>query len=124
MLSDHMDLETCYEWGNLFASPWTDLLDGMQSRAAEMDLIQHDDGDQVLWTSGNDIRFKFCFVQDPANIEAIRKIFNDDANTKIPVCFIVVKQPDPSDDSGDIIFDIFRMSEQSYLWHFYRVFTP
>lgn len=124
MMSDQMDLETCYEWGNLFASPWSDLLDGMQTRAADMGFNQHAEGDQIFWTSGNDIRVKFCFIQDPSNIDAIRRVFNDDANTEIPVCFIVVKQPDLSDDRGDIIFDIFRMSEQSYLWHFYRVFTP
>jgi hypothetical protein len=25
---------------------------------------------------------------------------------------------------GDVIFDIFRLSPQSYLWHFNRVYTP
>jgi hypothetical protein len=28
-----------------------------------------------------------------------------------------------SDTRGDIIFDIFRLSPQSYLWHFNRVYT-
>jgi hypothetical protein len=96
----------------------------MQTRAAEMGFHQHAEGDHLLWISGNDIRVKFCFISDPSNIEAIRRIFNDDANAEIPVCFIVVTQPDLSDDRGDIIFDIFRMSEQSYLCHFFRVFTP
>jgi len=32
-------------------------------------------------------------------------------------------QQDPSDTRGDVIFDIFRMSPHSYLWHFNRVHT-
>jgi hypothetical protein len=63
-------------------------------------------------------------VQDPSDIQSIRQIFNDGQNSALPMCFIVVKQPDPSDKRGDIIFDIFRMSAESYLWHFNRVFTP
>jgi hypothetical protein len=89
-----------------------------------MGLIQHTDGQQIFWKSGQDTRVKFHFVQDPSNIEAIREIFNDDTNTEVPVCLIVVKQPDPTEHRGDIIFDIFKMSAQSYLWHLYRVFTP
>ncbi|MFQ5552032.1 MAG: hypothetical protein ACE5FJ_12435 [Gemmatimonadales bacterium] len=75
----------CYEWGELFASPWPLKVETMGEKAAELGF--------------------------------------DDANVAVPVTFVVVKQPDPTDDRGDIIFDIFLMSYRSYLWHFNRVFT-
>ena len=64
------------------------------------------------------------FVNDPSDIDAVRRIYNDEANVLAPVCFIVARQLDPTDDRGDIIFDIFRLSPESYLWHFNRVYTP
>ncbi|MBN1267120.1 MAG: hypothetical protein JXA25_16640 [Anaerolineales bacterium] len=122
-LEGHMDLETCYEWGDLFASPRENLESGMRFRANQMGLEQKVAGEAILWLDGDQVRVKFCFLRDPSDIEAVRRIYNDDSNIEVPVCFIVVKQPDPSDDRGDIIFDIFRLSPQSYLWHFNRVFT-
>lgn len=119
-----MDEETCYEWGNLFASPWDELVEGMSARARQMGLTQETADGDLIWLSGGDIRVKFCFVPDPSDIGRIRRVFNDDANTQVPACFVVVEQPDPSETRGDTVFDIFRMSSESYLWHFYRVYTP
>jgi len=119
-----MDEETCYEWGNLFASSWDDLVKGMSVKASQMGLAQQVDGRDLRWVSGTETKVKYCFIQDPSDINSIRRIYNDETNASVPVCFIVVRQPDPSDSRGEIIFDIFRMSPQSYLWHFYRVYTP
>jgi hypothetical protein len=120
----HMDRQTCYELGHLFASPWDDLVAEMSSRAAQLGLDQEVHDQAIAWKSGQKTRARFCFVRDPSDIEAVRRIYNDEANAQAPVCFIVVRQPDPTDERGDIIFDIFRMSPVSYLWHFYRVYTP
>ena len=124
LLGEPMDTKTCYEWGNLFASTWDDLVEGMQTRASQLGLAQDIDGRDLRWVSGAETMVKYCFVQDPSDIQCIRRISNDETNASVPVCFIVVRQPDPSDKRGDIIFDIFRMSPQSYLWHFNRVYTP
>ena len=124
VLGEHMDRETCYEWGNLFASPWDALVQGMSSRAAQVGLVQVDEDRCLAWKQGEETRVRFLFVDDPSDIEAIRRIYNDEANIQSPVSFVVVRQPDPSDDRGDVIFDIFRLSPESYLWHFYRVYTP
>lgn len=119
-----MDEQTCYELGNLFASPWDDLVNGMGARAQQMGLSQELDGGDLIWRMGSEERIKYCFVPDPSDIANVRRIFNDESNTTVPVCFIVVRQPDASETRGDIVFDIFRMSPESYLWHFYRVYTP
>ena len=122
--SEHMNLDTCYEWGNLFASPWEELVQGMDSRAAQMGLAQMDEARCLVWKRGEETRLRWLFVDDPSDIEDIRRVYNDEANMQAPLCFIVVQQPDPSDERGDIIFDVFRLSPKSYLWHFHRVFTP
>ena len=119
-----MDFQNAYEWGKLFAAPWDELVDGMSARASTMGLAQEVKDESILWLSGNQIRAKFCFLPDPSDIEAVRRIFSDEENIAAPVCFIVVKQPDASEERGDVIFDIFRMSPESYLWHFHRVYTP
>jgi hypothetical protein len=123
-IEEPMDQQTCYEWGNLFASPWDELVNGMGARAAQMGLTQDLEGGDLVWRKGSDVRIKYCFVPDPTDIANVRRIFNDESNVAIPACFIIVRQPDDSETRGDIVFDIFRMSRESYLWHFYRVYTP
>jgi hypothetical protein len=81
-------------------------------------------GDEVLvWRRDGVVQVRFVFVDDPSDMSAIRAVYNDDANVASPASFIIVKQPDPTDDRGAVIFDIFMMSPRSYLWHFHRVFT-
>jgi hypothetical protein len=119
-----MDFKNAYAWGNLFASPWADLVSGMNVRATAMGLSQEVVGQEIFWLSRGTPKAKFCFVEDPSDIDAIRRIFNDEGNVSQPACYIVVRQHDPFEERGDIIFDIFRMSPESYLWHFNRVYTP
>ena len=64
------------------------------------------------------------FVDDPSDIEHVRRIYNDPRTAAVPACMVVVRQPDPTEKRGDVVFDIFRLSPTSYLWHFYRVYTP
>ncbi len=113
-----------YEWGLLFASPWEEIVEAMASRAAEAGMTQETREGQLSWSRGAETAVRFLFVDDPSDFSAIRRIYEDDSNSRIPVCFIVVRQPDESDTRGDVIFDIFRLSPKSYLWHFHRVFTP
>lgn len=124
ILEEPMDEETCFEWGNLFASAWDDLVNGMGARAQQMGLTQVLDGEDIIWREGSEGKVKYCFVSDPSQIADVRRIFNDESNVAVPTCFIIVRQPDESETRGDVVFDIFRMSPQSYLWHFYRVYTP
>lgn len=124
-LSDPMDQKTCYQWGNLFASPWEALCEEMESRAHKMGLSQIA-GDRYLdWNCRSECKYRFLFVDDLVDRQAIREIKNNNDDIfSVPLAFIVLRQPNPSETRGDIIFDIFRLSAQSYLWHFYRVYTP
>ena len=119
-----MDDQQCYEWGNLFASDWDHIVAEMGAKAAEAGLVQESGDGWLAWNNDGTPQVRYVFVNDPSDIEAVRRLYNDEENIRAPVCFIVVRQPDPTDDRGDIIFDIFRLSPQSYLWHFNRVYTP
>jgi hypothetical protein len=119
-----MDFKHAYEWGDLFASPWEEMASGMRERASAMGLTQVVKDAEIYWQSEDISKVKFCFVQDPSDIEGIPQIFTDEENVSIPVCFIVVRQPDASEKRGDMIFDILRMNSDSNLWRFSRVYTP
>ena len=119
-----MDEKECYEWGNTFAAPWGECVAQMSSRATVLGLEQEATDGCITWKDGDEPRTRFVFVEDPSDIETVRRIYNDEENLRVPTCFIVVRQPDPSETRGDIIFDIFRLSPVSYLWHYNRVYTP
>ena len=118
-----MDNEECYKWGEIFANPWDSLAEKMADRAKALGLMQEKKDNVLIWLKDSSEECRWVFVNDPADIETIRAVFNDDENVQSPTCFVVVKQTDPSDSRGDIIFDIFRLNAQSLLWHFNRVYT-
>lgn len=118
-----MDLEECFKWGELFTLDPDPRSEGMGRRAIFLGLLQEMDKDTLIWKKGDEEQCRWIFIEDPTNIEAIRSIYLNDKNVNSPSCYLVVRQNDPSDTRGDILFDIFRMNAQSYLWHFNRVFT-
>ena len=118
-----MDEEECYTWGELFTKEWKSLVEGMAARAVAMGLSQEERNGVLIWNKGPREECRWVFVEDPSDVEQIRAVFLHDENVQSPGCFVVVRQPDPSDTRGDVIFDIFRLSPQSYLWHFNRVYT-
>jgi len=119
-----MDKNECYEWGELFTREWDSLVKGMIVRAHNMGLTQEEREGALVWSRGSDEECRWVFVQDPSELNSVRSVYSDEGNVKSPCCFVVVRQPDPSDTRGAVIFDIFRLSPQSYLWHFNRVYTP
>jgi len=113
-----------HKWGRLFASPWDDVVSEMASRAAASGLTQRESERQLSWMREGTVLVRFVFIEDPSNFDAVGRIFADESNAVIPACFVIVRQPDESETRGDIVFDIFRLSPKSYLWHFHRVYTP
>ncbi|MFQ5529181.1 MAG: hypothetical protein ACE5FP_02415 [Gemmatimonadota bacterium] len=96
----------------------------MANRAADNGLTKEVEERQLSWLAGGETAVRLIFVADPSDFHAIRKIYEDESNARVPVCFVIVRQPDESDSRGEVIFDIFRLSPKSYLWHFHRVYTP
>jgi hypothetical protein len=119
-----MEKNEAYEWGELFTREWDGLVTGMSARARAMGMTQEEREGTLVWSRGPDEECRWVFVEDPSDVESVRAVYSDEGNVKSPSCFVVVKQPDPNDTRGDVIFDIFRLSPESYLWHFNRVYTP
>ncbi len=119
-----MDDQECYAWAEIFESPWELLVEKMAARAQDLGMSQQVIDLTVIWLKEGEEQCRWVFVDDPGDIHRIRAVYNDDAHVASPTCYIVVRQPDPNDDRGEILFDIFRMNSESYLWHFNRVYTP
>jgi hypothetical protein len=118
-----MDQEECYAWGELFARPAEERRAGMSGRAERMGLRQRDEDGTLVWSRDDREACRWIFLGDPSDIERVRAIYADDRNVRSPSCYVVVDQPDPFETRGDRIFDIFRLSPASHLWHFHRVYT-
>lgn len=118
-----MDQEECYRWGELFSSAWPELARGMALRAEALSLSQETGDHVVIWRSDDEEKCRWVFIDNPSDIDTVRALYNDDEHVHSPSCYVVVKQPDPSETRGDVVFDIFRLSPQSLLWHFKRVYT-
>ena len=119
-----MDTEEAYRWGQLFNQPWEPLVVDMARRAETLGLEQEENEGILVWRKGGHEEARWVFVNDARDVESVRSVFANEDNVRSPSCFVVVRQLDPSEERGDVIFDIFRLSPHSYLWHFNRVFTP
>jgi hypothetical protein len=96
----------------------------MAARAANNGMTQEVSGRSLTWLAGGRPAARYVFIDDPSDFDAVRRVYEDESNARVPVCFVIVKQPDESETRGDVVFDIFRLSPRSYLWHFFRVYTP
>lgn len=115
--------EVCYWWGKLFNSSWEVLRARMACEAIEIGLVQRSEYPYLVWGDGISDVVRWAFVSDPSNISLLRDIFGREENVAVPACYIVVNQVDPSDERGEVLFDIFRMTSSSYLQHHNRVYT-
>ena len=96
----------------------------MAERAGVLGLTQAEDDGVLVWFK-DEVEFcRWAFIGDPADVELIRALYARDGNVQSPCCYVVVRQLDPGETRGDIVFDIFKLSPKSYLWHFNRVYTP
>lgn len=118
-----MDNEECYAWAETFEKAWGERVADMAARAGIMGMTQEERDGALLWMRGTGEECRWVFVDDPSDIEGVRAVFAREGNVRSPSCMVVVNQPDGSDSRGDVVYDIFRLSPRSYLWHFNRVYT-
>jgi hypothetical protein len=128
--ADGLEEAECFAWGHLFNSSWDDLVEGMRVKAESLGLVQEASSPYLIWKDGDTENCRWVFLADASNVQGIRDLYNNEANAESPACYVVVKQVqmdsngDRYDTRGDVIFDIFRLSPESYMWHHDRVYTP
>ena len=118
-----------HAWAELFDLPQVERADAMAARAQAVGLAQDDRKACLVWRDGGDENCRWAFVDDPTDISQVRAVYADDDCARSPACYVVVRQPNvspagtPYGTRGDTIFDIFRISAESSLWHHNRVYT-
>lgn len=124
LLSHWLSEPECYEWGLLFASPWDSVVAGMAAKATALGFTQQVSQHTLSWLNGGQPVALYFFLDDPTDLAAVRGVFNDSRIAQTPVAFAIVHQTHERDSRGDTVFDIFRLSAESYLTHENRVYTP
>lgn len=114
----------CHAWGGRFASTWDAVVAGMAAKATAVGRTQQAREHSLEWLSDTEPVAIYFFLDDPTDLAAVRRIFNDHRLPRLPIALIVARQSHEHDPRGDTVFDIFRLSAASHLTHENRVFTP
>ena len=105
-------------WGRIFHSGKESIFDELESESKKYNCIQKKEEDFIIWIDADmNIQAMFYFPENSKDFNSIYKVFNKVRKNAAPITFIVIHQV--SDGDGD--YDIFRISEKSYLEHNNRV---
>lgn len=122
------DIYNLFQCGQAFPPPgregWLNLLNesraAVTSRLAELadsyDCTQESNKEVITWVnSEGDAEAMFFVLPDHTDIAAFMDIYQRIADRRSPVTFVFLKQDEPN------VYDIFRLSVQSYLEHHNQV---
>jgi hypothetical protein len=106
------------KWGKIFASERAVAEAALNEKAEDFKCKQSVEDGFIIWRGkSGKIEAMFCILPDNRSPKAIGNIYHKIEKTKCPVTFVVVEQR--SDGPGN--YDIFCLSEVSYLQHCNRV---
>jgi hypothetical protein len=101
-------------WGRIFASGPKAAEEALEKKAQEFKCKQSVKDGYIIWRGrGGKIEAMFCIRPDNKKPSAIGKIYKKIEKTECPLTFVVVEQY--GDGPGN--YDIFRLSQVSYLEH-------
>jgi hypothetical protein len=107
------------KWGRIFSLPLPRIAEALAPLAEREGFRQEAESDHILWLGkSKNPAAMFCFIDDPSELAQVKKVYNRISRILPRVTFTIVRQK--SDGPG--IYDIFRMSERSYLEHHNRVY--
>ena len=102
----------CAEWAELLAGPIEGIHNQLSTLAAQHDCEQTIEGEMVRWTNADGkIEALFFILPEPADIEAVIRIYERIRKSQCPISFVFVECDRPG------LYDIFRLSARSYLEH-------
>jgi hypothetical protein len=108
------------KWGRIFALPLPRIADALAPLAEQHSCRQQVKADHILWLDKSKRPVAmFCFITDPSELAQVKRVYNRIAKLSPRVTFAIVHQR--SDGIG--VYDIFRLSERSYLEHHNRVYN-
>ncbi|MBN1538052.1 MAG: hypothetical protein JW908_15050 [Anaerolineales bacterium] len=110
-----------YKWNRIIASGFDDFAAELARLAGELDLHQSVDGRKVFWVDAQGcLEALFCYIIDPQDLESILSMYQDIKEKQVPVSYAIIEQR----EDGLRQYDIFRISEKSYLEHCNRAWVP
>lgn len=108
--------ESCfqYQWNRIIAAGFDNFSGELSKLAAGKGFKQEIGEKRVFWKNlDGDIEAMFSFIIDPTDLKEIVAMYSEIRMKKIPVTFAFIEQL--QDGRGQ--YDIFRLSENSYLEH-------
>jgi hypothetical protein len=106
------------KWGRIIHAGFEKIVPELEAESMNYRCIQKVENSSIIWyDKDNKIQAMFCFPQNAKDFESIFMIFKEIRNKNSPLTFIFIHQE--SDGTGN--YDIFRISEKSYLEHNNRV---
>lgn len=122
MREDLYDLLKVYE--PEFQARWNDVIhEGFDAFAEEVDkmrpadLTQEPESRRVIWKDASgQVQAMFAYIVDSTDLDGIIEVYQEIRSKSIPLTFVVIEQA----GDGERNYDIFRLSEVSYLEHHNR----
>jgi hypothetical protein len=116
-----LEAEEQRKWAAILSLPEDEYLSALEEEASRRGLRQRPVDGAVAWLDEDGHQLMLLFrVEDPRNLEAIRKVYDTIAASEAPLAYAFVQQiPD-----GMGTWDIFHMSVLTYLAHCNRVSGP
>ena len=109
-----------YEWNEIISSGFESFADKLAEMAVGFGVTQTTEGRRVLWRDSEaNIEAMFAYIIEPTDLSSIISMYGDIRAMTVPVTFAIIEQRE--DGAGQ--YDIFRLSEKSYLEHCNRAGT-
>jgi len=103
-----------YRWNDVIHEGFDAFAKEVATLLPEGDLTQETDGKRVYWrdAEGNP-QVMFAFIVDPTDLDGVIETYQEIKRESIPLTFVIIEQR----ADGPRNYDIFRISERSYMEH-------
>jgi len=103
-----------YRWNDVIHEGFDAFTKEVATLLPEGDLTQETKGNRIHWLDAEGkTQAMFAFIVDPTDLDGIIDTYQEIKNESIPLTFVIIEQQ----ADGPRNYDIFRISEQSYMEH-------
>ena len=109
-----------YSWNKIISEGFDSFADKLSHTAQTYKLNQSIEDNRVIWKDvTGTIEAMFVYIIEPTDLDSILSMYQDIKTMNIPVTYAIIEQRE--DGAGQ--YDIFRLSERSYLEHANRAYV-
>ena len=116
----HYAPEFQYRWNKIISAGFKAFAAELHKLAASFEVEQSVDNRRVIWKdTGGNVEALFAYIIDPTDIDSIIATYLAIKSMDVPVTYAIIEQR----GDGDQQYDIFRLSENSYMEHANRAYV-